>query len=190
MTKAIIFDCFGVLTKAHWKDFWVALPDQELRSSARELNKDHDSGLLTLDEFRDKLSKLTNKPMDQISAIFQEVEPTKNLELLEYIRELKVNYKIGLISNVGTSWIDDKLLSRDERELFDSSIYSYQVGMTKPDPEIYLLSANQLKVQPDECIFVDDIEGFCQAAEKLGMKTIVYDTFLDFKKKLAKILAD
>jgi len=188
MVRAIIFDCFGVLTKAHWKDFWVALPSKELRSGARELNKDHDNGLLSLDEYRQKLAKLTNKSMDQISVIFQETEPIKNLKLLDYIRELKVSYKIGLISNVGTSWIDDKLLTRDEKALFDSAIYSYQVGMTKPDPEIYLLAAKQLNVEPDECIFVDDIAEFCRAAEKLGMKSIVYDSFLDFKKKLIKIL--
>jgi epoxide hydrolase-like predicted phosphatase len=189
MTRAIIFDCFGVLTKAHWKDFWVALPDQELRSAARELNKDHDSGLISLDEFRVKLAKLTNKSMDQISAIFQETEPIKNFELLDYIRELKVSYKIGLISNVGTSWIDDKLLTKDEQALFDSLIYSYRVGMIKPDPEIYLLAAKQLGVEPSECVFVDDIAEYCRAAEKLGMQSIVYDSFLDFKKELIKILA-
>jgi HAD superfamily hydrolase (TIGR01549 family) len=190
MIRAIIFDCFGVLTQDNWKEFWTALPSTRLRSSARELNKNHDNGVLTLDEFTKQLAQLTDKPMAEISAIFRDTGPIKNRQLIDYIKELKLNYKIGIISNIGTSWIEDQLLSADEQSLFDISIYSYRVGMTKPNPQIYLLAASQLKVEPNECVFVDDVEEYCEAAEALDMKSITYDTFFNFKKNLTKILSN
>jgi putative hydrolase of the HAD superfamily len=190
MIRAIIFDCFGVLTQDNWNDFWTSLPSKDLRSRARELSKSHNDGLLTLDEFTKQLSELTTKPTSEISGIFSDTGPVKNSRLLEYIGELKNDYKIGLISNVGSSWIEDELLSKEERSLFDSTIYSYQVGITKPDPRIYLLATSELNVKPNECVFVDDIAEYCKAAERLGMKSIIYDTFFDFKKNLLRLLLE
>jgi len=115
MTRAIIFDCFGVLTQDNWKEFWTALPTTKLRSTVRELSKNHDNGLMTLEEFTKQLVQLTNKPMAEVSAIFRDTGPIKNRQLIDYIKELKLNYKIGIISNIGTSWIEDQLLSADEQ---------------------------------------------------------------------------
>jgi putative hydrolase of the HAD superfamily len=190
MIRAIIFDCFGVLTQDNWKEFWTSLPNEKLRSGARELSKKHDNGLITLDEFTDQLVKLTKKPADEVSTIFRDTGPVKNVQLIDYIKKLKFNYKIGLVSNIGTSWIDDELLSPNEKALFDCSIYSYRVGMIKPNPQIYLLATRQLNVEPNECVFVDDVTEYCRTADRLGMKSIIYDTFSDFKTSLAKILAN
>jgi|ERR1035438_355515 putative hydrolase of the HAD superfamily len=190
MNRAIIFDCFGVLAQGKWKNFWTTLSSPELRSSARELHKTYDIGLLSQEDFNQKLAKLTSKPLSDISAIFNESHPVKNVQLLNYIKSLKSNYKIGLLSNVGTSWIEDELLSADEQSLFDSMIFSYRVGMAKPDPEIYLLAASRLGVKPSECVFVDDIAGYCEVARQLGMKPIVYNSFFNFKKELNKILTE
>src|SRR5665213_2919794 len=137
MTRAIIFDCFGVLTHGNWKDFWTKLPSVELRTAARELHKFYDIGQMPQDEYNQKLAELTNKPLSEIDAIFIDSHPVKNEQLLDYIKTLKQNYKIGLLSNIGTSWIEDELLSTKEQLLFDDMIFSYRVGMAKPDPRIY-----------------------------------------------------
>ena len=190
MIRAIIFDCFGVLTQDNWKDFWTSLPNEKLQSDARELSRKHDNGLITLDEFTEQLVELTNKPVNDVSAIFRDTGPIKNVQLIEYIKKLKLEYKIGLVSNIGTSWIEDELLTPDEQALFDTSIYSYQVSMIKPNPEIYLLATSQLNVEPNECVFVDDVTEYCRAADRLGMKSIIYDTFFGFKNSLDEILSD
>ncbi len=109
---------------------------------------------------------------------------------MNYIKELKNDYKIGILSNVGTSWIEDTLLSVEDQSLFDTMIFSYRVNMTKPDPQIYQLAASRLEVRPSECVFVDDIVAYCEVADKIGMKSIVYDSFFDFKRKLVKILSE
>lgn len=188
MIKAVIFDCFGVLAHGNWKDFWTTLPNEELRSEARELHKAYDMGLLPQEEFNKQLAVLTGKPVSKISAIFNDTQPVKNSELLDYIKTLKLKYKIGLLSNVGTSWIEDKLLSPDEQSLFDDMVFSYRVNMAKPDRDIYLLAASRLGVKPNECVLVDDITQYCEAAEELGMKSIIYRSFFDFKNDLTTLL--
>jgi putative hydrolase of the HAD superfamily len=189
MIKAVIFDCFGVLTHGGWKDFWTALPSEELRSKAKDLHRSYDVGSLNRTDFTDQLSGLTHTPLAEVQAIFYAVNPVKNVQLLHYIKSLKPNYKIGLLSNVGTSWIEDQLLSSDELALFDNMIFSYRVAMAKPDPRIYLLAARGLEVEPNECVFIDDIAEYCDAARGVGMKAIVYDSFFDFRDNLSRILS-
>ncbi|HEY5267807.1 MAG TPA: HAD family phosphatase [Candidatus Saccharimonadales bacterium] len=189
MIRAIIFDCFGVLAGGDWKDFWTTLPSPELRSDARDLRKAYDIGRLTQEEFNQQLGELTGIPFSEIGSIFNNDNLAKNEQLLHYIRSLKPKYKIGLLSNVGSSWIEDKLLSPDEQSLFDAMVFSYRVSMAKPNPQIYLLIASKLKVDPSECVFVDDISSYCEVAGQLGMKTIVYSSFSGFKGELSKILS-
>ena len=49
---------------------------------------------------------------------------------------------------------------------------SAEVGLHKPQPEIYLLAAERLEVEPAECIFVDDLKENCEGAEAVGMTAI------------------
>lgn len=63
-------------------------------------------------------------------------------------------------------------------ELFDLTVISGEVGLRKPDPEIYLLAATRLGVEPAECVFVDDLRPNAVAASALGMVG-VHHTDLD-----------
>ena len=49
---------------------------------------------------------------------------------------------------------------------------SAEVGLHKPQPEIYRLAAERLEVEPDACIFVDDLKENCEGAEAVGMTAI------------------
>jgi epoxide hydrolase-like predicted phosphatase len=53
--------------------------------------------------------------------------------------------------------------------LFDVVVDSSEVGVRKPDPAIYLLTADRLGVEPDQCVFLDDHPGNVAAAEAVGM---------------------
>ena len=57
------------------------------------------------------------------------------------------------------------------------------------DPEIYLLAADRLGVETKECIFIDDRQRFCDAAEETGMKGIAYKSLAKLKKDLEPLLA-
>lgn len=57
-------------------------------------------------------------------------------------------------------------------ELFDATVISGEVGLRKPEPEIYLLAARQIDVAPEECIFVDDFAINVEGAIATGMSGV------------------
>jgi HAD superfamily hydrolase (TIGR01549 family) len=57
-------------------------------------------------------------------------------------------------------------------DLFDDVVCSADVGLAKPDPKIYALSAERLNLAPEACVFIDDTEGNCVAAREAGMAAV------------------
>jgi putative hydrolase of the HAD superfamily len=56
--------------------------------------------------------------------------------------------------------------------LFDAIIESSKAGVRKPDPRIYLMMCDLLGVQPDVCVYLDDLGINCKPAAGLGMNAI------------------
>jgi HAD superfamily hydrolase (TIGR01509 family) len=188
MIKAIIFDCYGVLTT----DAWIAFKKRHFRNDAgkaqkaSELNYQAGSGLITYSRFLDELSKLANMPIDGVKQ-----EINRNVaddELFEYIGSLKPKYKIGMLSNAAANRLE-KLFSPKQTALFDAIILSYEVGIVKPDEIAYEMIAKKLKVNVEECVFIDDQEKHCIGARRSGMDAILYKGFNDMKPKLEEILS-
>jgi putative hydrolase of the HAD superfamily len=69
-------------------------------------------------------------------------------------------------------------------DLFDAVVISDQVGLRKPDPAIYLLTAAKIGVPAADCIFVDDTAANLPAARDLGMATV---HFTDAEAGVAEI---
>ncbi|WP_395547921.1 MULTISPECIES: HAD family hydrolase [unclassified Lacrimispora] len=107
----------------------------------------------------------------------------KVLEVLGRIREKGI--KIGLISNadiIDIKYWNDSPMST----FFDSVIFSCDVGILKPETEIYQLVMKSLNVKPEESIFIGDggsNELF--GARRAGMKTI-FSEYLDCKSNIQK----
>lgn len=186
MIQAIIFDCFGVLTGDIWKEFVASLSEDQ-RPSARNLNRALDAGLITHDEFYQQIHELTGRQPEEVEGIITS-KMQKNLPLLQYIRELSEQYKIGLLSNISSDWITEDFLSAEEVELFNAMVFSYQVGATKPDHRTYEAIASKLGVNPDQCVMIDDSELNCDGARQVGMKALQYKDFSILQKELKSML--
>jgi epoxide hydrolase-like predicted phosphatase len=79
--------------------------------------------------------------------------------------------RTGLISNsVGADIYDRAVLD----ELFDAIVISGEVGLHKPQPEIFLLGAERIGVVPERCVFVDDLRENCTGAEAVGMTAVLH----------------
>lgn len=83
--------------------------------------------------------------------------------------------RTALLSN---SWGVDGYPLAQLQEVFETLVISGEVGLRKPDPEIYLLTARRLDLGPSACVFVDDLDRNVEAAEEVGMLGIVH-TALD-----------
>ena len=105
-------------------------------------------------------------------------------ELVELIRDLKARYRIGLLSNAPDR-LDDWLENNWQiKHLFDAIVYSAEVGLAKPDPRVYYLILEQLKVLPPEAIFIDDLTRNVEAALALGMTAICFTDTESLKQEL------
>jgi len=78
--------------------------------------------------------------------------------------------KTALISN---SW-GLGIYDRAPVDLFDETVISGDVGLHKPQPEIYLLACERLGVEPGDCVFVDDLRENVTGAEAVGMTAILH----------------
>ena len=90
----------------------------------------------------------------------------------------------GLISN---SWVMDHYTD-EIRDLFDVVVISAEVGMHKPQPEIYLLAAERSGVDPKDCVFVDDLRENCAGAEAVGMTAVLHRNVEDTLAQLEELL--
>lgn len=189
MTKAIIFDCFGVIVgKGFWAVYDIAGGDS-VKDAAfiDDILLQANSGAIKPEAFRAQVAAQLGITPEQWEKIVER-EEQPNLPILEFIRdELKPQYKIGLLSNANKGTIERKIPA-EWRAVFDDIIVSAEVGLVKPDPEIFRLSARNLGVRPDEAVFTDDLTEYLEGAEKTGMQTILYKNLEDFKRQLDIIL--
>jgi epoxide hydrolase-like predicted phosphatase len=76
---------------------------------------------------------------------------------------------------ITNNWITDETGSGGLRPLFDVFVESAVVGVRKPDPRIFMLACDGLRIAPHEAVFLDDIGSNLKAARSLGMTTIKVD---------------
>ena len=81
----------------------------------------------------------------------------------------RAGIRTGLISN---SWGTRRYDRAKLDELFDGVVISGEVGIRKPALEIYELGARSIGVEPEACVFVDDLPFNLTPAAELGMATV------------------
>ena len=79
--------------------------------------------------------------------------------------------RTGLVSN---SWGRGRYDRDRFPELFDGVVISGEVGLHKPEPEIFRLGADRIGVPAEDCVFVDDLKENCAGAEAVGMTAVLH----------------
>lgn len=92
------------------------------------------------------------------------------IEVLDQIRAK--GYRMGLASSSGMDNIRHVLDVCGLKDYFDVVVSGDQFHQSKPHPEIYQFTANQLNVSPNECLVIEDSVYGIQAAKSAGMKVI------------------
>ncbi|MCA1832797.1 MAG: HAD family phosphatase [Actinobacteria bacterium] len=192
--QAAIFDMGGVLTTPIFEAFLaferkLGLPEHSLVRLFRERMEGDEEpdffqlerGLITEAEYYKRLAAQIKASLgidvsfpDDPSAVRLDLwgNVRKNEEMLETVRAIAPHYKVGMLTNNVKEWTE----WRDAYpvEIFDVIVDSCEVGMRKPDPEIYHLTCKQLGVEPNEAAFVDDIPANVEAAADLGLHAILF----------------
>lgn len=100
-------------------------------------------------------------------------------ERIELVKELSKKYRLFLLSNTSSIHIEavNKILhqaSGVERldDLFEKIFLSYEMGIMKPDSEIYQRVLEEAGIRAEETLFLDDNADNIEAASALGIQTI------------------
>lgn len=102
----------------------------------------------------------------------------------------------GLVRRARTHGLKTALLSnswgntypRDGwSQMFDQVVISGEVGMRKPDAEIYLFTSRLLGLHPEECVFVDDLPINVHGAVSVGMAGVLHSHYETTKAELEAI---
>lgn len=180
--KALILDYGGVIALRKPGEFIPIFPDFELWDKAAR-------GEVPEDLLWNKVSEFTGKTKNELlNILFQERE--LNQPVFDFLKRNKHKFRLGIINNGLYSMLGKAIEEWKLDELFDVIINSAREKLSKPDPKIFLLACERLKVPPKECVFIDDKEKHVNTAICLGMKGFVYTDFFSFKNRIEKYLVD
>ncbi|OQA13168.1 MAG: Alpha-D-glucose-1-phosphate phosphatase YihX [bacterium ADurb.Bin363] len=157
------------------------------------IRPEYDKGALNTQEYWRKIAGEYNIFLSE-----EEIERLKELDIkgwtvidekmLSFIKETRKNIsKMAILSNMPSDILEYLEKSFEWLNLFDTLVFSCNPGINKPDREIYMICLERLGLAPEECVFIDDTERNIQAAEKLGLNTILYKSFDEFKLEFIQI---
>jgi putative hydrolase of the HAD superfamily len=96
------------------------------------------------------------------------------------LKVCKQHFKVGCITNNMAQGHGPSMATSDAAAsrsagimaLFDVIVESSKSGVRKPDPRIYRMACDQIGVEPENCVYLDDLGINCKPAAALGMKAI------------------
>jgi epoxide hydrolase-like predicted phosphatase len=180
--RALVVDFGGVLTTDIWTAFAAFCEAEGLEPSAvRDLFRTDpealgllrrlETGEIDTAQFEPRFGALLGLSDHGrlTERLFAALEPDE--AMIGAVRSARERgHRTGLISN---SW-GLGIYERAPTDLFDEAVISGEVGLHKPQPEIYLLACDRLGVEPVEVVFVDDLRENCAGAEAVGMTAILH----------------
>ncbi len=203
MIRGVIFDLGGVLID------WSNTISYKTISACSGISVERIKSWLEQDLPRVQIGELTESIW--IKNFFESIhmDPPIGYELLwadtfkqeariddalrDLILKLRSNIRVGALSNIEPTRLEI-LRQWNVLELFDASVFSCEVKYRKPDHRpalindsiVYHIAAGKLKVEPKDCIYVDDNLNCVEGAKHAGMKGIHFKEIYDLEENLMK----
>ena len=197
MIKNIIFDVGNVLVEVRWDEVMQELGfEGEVLKRVSEATvrsdiwSDYDRSLRSDEEIL--ASFVANEPeLEREIRLFMEHE-SDTIRRFPYAREWVKSFRDNgyhcyILSNYPRTTHEKTRDERDYEEFVDCAIYSCQVQLIKPEPEIYQTLLTRYGLIADECVFLDDNIMNVKAARKLGIYAIQFTTKEAAEQELRKL---
>ncbi|MFA6391323.1 MAG: HAD family phosphatase [Patescibacteria group bacterium] len=196
MVKAVIFDMDGVISdtqKFHSKVESELLGRFGIVITPAQITERY-AGVKTTEFFTDLLEK--NGASFDLDELMKEKwvmmenlskshvdEITGSVSLIKMLTEM--NIKLAVASASDTKYVISVLDKLAIRDYFEAVVTGQMVSRGKPDPEIFLLAAEKIGVDPKNCVVIEDGKSGMQAAAAAQMKSIglVNDKNADYPTK-------
>jgi putative hydrolase of the HAD superfamily len=177
---AVVFDLDGVIR--HWNDDQLdeveaafGLPPRTIITVAfsPELGPEAITGHLTYREWMDAIRRrVLDDHGDGVAGALDEWEANVGLvdtEMVGVLRSVRSHATVALLSN-GTTRLRRDLHVLDLLDEFDVVFNTAELGIAKPDPEVFRLVCSRLDVDPGDTLFVDDLAENVAGATAAGLR--------------------
>jgi putative hydrolase of the HAD superfamily len=188
-TEAVIFDFGGVLTTSPFEAFTRFETERGLPADI--IRRTNTANHLENAWARFERAEVDIETFDQLFAteslalgaavrgrdVLPLLQGDLRPEMVEALKRISANFKTGCITNnlpanaIG-SLTGRTLYVAEVMALFDHVIESAKIGLRKPDPRIYELMVETLKVDAKNCVYLDDLGVNLKPAREMGMTTI------------------
>lgn len=152
---------------------------EELYTQARQIKlfDQLETGMISPDKFRDDLKRMTNIPVsdEMINNAWNKMILDFPEERIKFLEQLKQHYRIFLLSNTNKIHFDfytdnfRKQYGYSFSDLFEKMYVSFQIGMRKPNRDIFEYILKQSNLIPEETLFIDDTSEHVEAALKCNI---------------------
>lgn len=182
--RAVVFDIGGVLeiiAPTVWVEKWEKLLGLQAGEISRKLGdvwRGGSLGTLSLHQVEQSIGDILSLDQIQVAALMDDLwrdylgKP--NQELIAYFASLRPCYRTAILSNSFVGAREKEHEHYQFGDICDVIVYSHEEGMEKPDQRFFDLVCQRLGVQPNEIIFLDDVEGHVGAACHLGFHGLVF----------------
>lgn len=149
-----------------------------------QLFKRYETGQFEDDEFREIVRQTLGFPLsdNEIDVAWNSLLLDIPQERIELISALRMKYPIYLLSNTNNIHIkaSNCYIKRNFNgfilhDWFDKLYLSYEMGLWKPEKSIYYTVLKDLKLAPNEVLFLDDNKANIESAKEIGIQTILVE---------------
>lgn len=194
--KGIVFDLGGVIINLRTVEFFRELGqilkidnDEHFRTlfikEAERIDNNKKNGMGFWREFCEKLN-IDCPEDDKLLSIWPKLIGEVNEKTQAIVEKLHGKYPLAIISNSVPEHMES-ISGLDIYKYFDTVIFSTEVGLRKPDREIYKLAAQKLGIPLNQLLFIDDNPNWIKAAEDVGMQAVLFEDAGKLKVDLKSI---
>ncbi|MGM0641246.1 MAG: HAD family hydrolase [Thermotogota bacterium] len=187
MLEAVIFDMDGVIINSeplHYKanqdlfdKLGFSVPSTEYSNYIGISNEKMWEDLKSKYDLNEELEDLTEKQKKHTHQYIQEnMNGAEIPGIKKILEELKdMNIKTAIASSSSKDLIETVIKGFDLCEYFDVLVSGEEVKNGKPNPDIFLLASDKLKVNIKNCVIIEDSTNGVKAAKKSGAKCIGFN---------------
>lgn len=180
MIEAILFDFDGVIRQWDESDLWTFETEANIERGtvfavafSKELHAPLTRGELTWAQWKDETERILVEShgafIRPIVKRFFAFEGRIDLDMVKLIKQLPKNLRLGILTN-NHDRFEEYLQRVGVAELFDAVINTHRIGVAKPEKLAYQKAVSRLSVEPENCLFIDDVEGNVDGGEAAGLK--------------------
>jgi epoxide hydrolase-like predicted phosphatase len=186
--RAVVFDIGGVLEvptdtdlAGRWEQRLGLRPGELFERLRRSgLGRDANLGRISEAEFASALGRLygLDRPATEelLAELWDWYVGELNTTMAAYFQRLRPRYRTAILSNAAEGGRREEERRYRFTSMADVLVYSYEVGIEKPDQRIYEITCERLDVRPSEVVFLDDLEVNVVAARRLGMRAVFFQS--------------